>query len=204
MERRLVPAAHVVAVCGVENLAAALLADPCPRLLFPDLEDRAIVAVAVVDIRFIPRFETLEATHQRVLRSDDGGAENAVAMGFETAADELDELVRAAETGGRRVDRQKRAAVLDITEQRLEAGRFHGLVLFPVSVHQYAVEAVEHVAAEVVEVLGVGEIDAIHAKRFFDDAVALDRVVAGVIRGGRAEEQDVDVARLAGGRFGGL
>lgn len=105
MEGGLVPAAHVMTVGGVEHLALALVADPGPRLLVAELEDGAVVGQAVVDVGFIPGFETRVTAHDRMLRSDDGGGEDPGLVRLEAATHQLDEGVRSAEAGGSAMDR---------------------------------------------------------------------------------------------------
>ena len=86
MKSRLAPATHVMAIRGVKNLALALLAHPGPRLLVAELQHGAVAGQAIMDIRFIPCLEALEATHQRMVGLGDGGGELAGLMRFEMAA----------------------------------------------------------------------------------------------------------------------
>ena len=104
-----------MAVGGVEHIAFALFAHPGPRFLLAALQNGAVVAVAVVHIGFIPGFKSLEAAHHRMLRRGDHRVEDARAVGLEPTADEFHKRIRAAETCRRAMDRQERAAILDIT-----------------------------------------------------------------------------------------
>ena len=193
---RLIPATHVVAISRVENLALALITDPCPRLFVTKLEDFTAIGKAVVHVSFIPRLEACVSPHDRVIFVGDGGAENLATVRFETATDQLDKLRRAPEAGRSAMNRQKGTAGAHISEKRRLLGGVHGFVLLPVCVEHHAIIAVQDISADIGKVFRVSEADAIHSKCFFKNAVALDRIVGGAVHGGCTEEENLHMAAL--------
>jgi hypothetical protein len=196
MEGGLAPAAHVVAIGGVENPALSLLAHPRPWLILAALEDGAVVAVAVMHIGFVPGFEPLVTAHDGMLRRGDGGAEHTIAVGLETAADEFDVGFGFPKAGGRAMNRQKPAAVFNEAGERRLLPGIHRTILFPVAIKHHRVKPGEHVLAEVGQILRVSQINAGGAESLLQHPVAFDRIVAGVVLGRRTEKQHFHATRI--------
>src|SRR5690606_22250382 len=118
-----------------------------------DLEDGAIVVVAVVHVGLVPRLELAEALQDRVVGRDVHRREDLATVTLEAGADEFDEFAGVAEAGRRAMDGQEAAALRNVVEERLF---LRGAEARPVGVEQHGVELAEELRTQrLVETLAV-------------------------------------------------
>ena len=110
-------------------------------------------------------------------------------MAAELRADEFDVLRRVEEAVARAVDRDEPLAALDVVEQRL---LLLGGDLGVVRVDHQAVVVREVLRVEVVELVGVGQLDAACREDRLQLLEPLGRLVPGVV----AEEEHLELRRL--------
>ena len=121
------PGAQVMAPCRVENASLSLPADPCPRLagatfglgtLVAVLEHNSVaLVVAVMDVGFVPTFETAETVKHRLVSRRQASREDLGAVALELGANQVDELLAVAKAIRRAVQRHKALTPFDKRQQ---------------------------------------------------------------------------------------
>jgi hypothetical protein len=195
------PGAFVVSARGVEDAALALLADPSPRfagIAFDAFgEEGASGGVeAVVDVGFVPCLELPDSLEDGVGGVEKRGVENAGFVGFEAAADEIDEAGLMAEAGAGAVDGEEGVTGLDEGEEGVELGWRDASV---VGVEEDGVEFGEGVWGEAVGLGLVFEFDGLGFDAFGEEGEVFGGVVVGALVSQEEDAQGAGFTRVGEG-----
>src|SRR5262249_14848013 len=159
---RILPGAGVVAIRGIKHATLALRPDPRPGFFaltfWPDLQDMAVRLVVLgMHVGLVPGAERFEAPHKPGSGNERPGLTTSLLVAKELRAHQFDILRRIEEAVRGTMERHKTAPFLDKVEQRLLLGWADPS---GIGVDNQGVVTRQGLAVEVIQVLGIGDLDA--------------------------------------------